>query len=256
MRTRTLLLSLLAVFAFSAVVASAAMAAETEEEQQLICRNATGKCEEASKKGFKSTEGVSTLAVSEATVSCKKDTDTGKIVGKESFEKVVVTFDECKGNNTKTKTECEVKSKGAPHADEIITNDLKGELGEVTGTESSTGVGLLLEGESSNVFVTLEGSCLPVTPSAVEGSVVGEVTPLAKSLHDEDVFALNASNEQKIKTFERSLAKHCSGAPAARKCEEDFSFKPSLKAFGALSATFVSKDENTFEEELEVRAGV
>jgi hypothetical protein len=244
---RKTLVCLIAVFAMSAVAATAA-SAETETEQQYF-ENAAGN--EPTLKGFTSKEGVSTLAVSTATVTCQKDTNVGKLVGKESVEKVVVTFTECKGK--KGVEACPVKSTNTTAAEQIKTNTLKGELGETA--ESSTGVGLLLEGESSNVFVTLEGTCLPVSPSAVEGSVVGEVTPLTLGLTDKTEFLVSAG-AQKIKTFERSLARHCAGAPAARKCTEDFSFTPSLKAFGTLAATFESKDENKFEEELRVHAGV
>jgi hypothetical protein len=222
---------------------------ENENEQQYF-ENAAGK--EPEKKGFTSKEGVSTLAVSTATVTCEKDTNAGKLVGKESVEKVVITFTGCKGK--KGTEECPVKSKGATGAEEIVTNSLKGELGEVAASEAASEVGLLLEGESSNVFVTLIGKCLPVEESAIEGSVVGEVTPLTLGLTDKTEFLVSAG-AQKIKTFERSLALHCSNALATRKCEADFSFKTGLKAFG-LVATFASKDENKFEEELKVHKGV
>jgi hypothetical protein len=250
---RKTLVCLIAVFALGAITASAALA-ETETEQQYF-ENAAGK--EPVKKGFTSKEGVSTLRVSGATVACKKDTDKGTIDAgwKESAEKVVVTFTECKGTNSVTEKECEVKSKGATHTNEIVTATLKGELGEVPASQATSEVGLLLEPESGNVFVTLEGSCLPVSPSAVEGSVVGEVTPLTLSLTDKTEFLLSGT-AQKITTFERSLAKHCTGAPAARECKADFSFTPKLSVFGKAGATFESKDENTFEEELKVHKGI
>lgn len=90
----------------------------------------------------------------------------------------------------------------------------------------------------------------------MEGSVVGEVTPLTLGFTDKVVFALNAvGGEQKIRTFERSFAQHCASAPAARQCKEDFSFKPKLEVF-TKAATFESKDENKFQEELKVNAGV
>jgi hypothetical protein len=275
---RKILVCLIAIFAVSAIAATAAMA-ETGPEQQFFtngkCIEPNGvaewwytetKCEtvsptkvgkweleEPTLKGFTSKEGVSTLAVSTATVTCQKDTNVGKIDAgwKESVEKVVVTFSECKGK--KGTEACPVKSTNTTVAEQIKTNSLKGELGETT--ESSTNVGLLLEGESSNVFVTLAGTCLPAGGGAVEGSVVGEVTPLTLGLTDKTEFLVSAG-VQKIKTFQRSLAKHCAGAPAARKCEADFSFTSSLKAFGTFAATFESKDENTFEEELRVNAGV
>jgi hypothetical protein len=218
------------------------------EQQEFLNKN--GK--EVEKKGFVSEEGVSTLAVTGASVTCQKDTDAGKLVGLESADKVVVTFKECKGK--KGTEECKVKSKGAAGSEEIVTNSLKGELGEVAAAEATKEVGLLLEGESSNVFVTLEGACLPVTPSAVEGSVVGEVTPLPLALMDNVEFLLNAG-AQKIKTFERSFAKHCAPAiAAARPCEEDASFKAKLTAF-TKEATFESKDKNEFEEKVEVKKG-
>jgi hypothetical protein len=249
---RKTLICLIAVFAVGAVAASAASAKDRggPSEQQEF-RNEKG--ESPRLKGFASKEGVSTLAVTGATVTCKEDTNVGKLVGKESLEKVVVTFTGCKGK--KGTEECPVKSTNTTVAEQVKTNTLRGELGEVAATEATSKVGLLLEGEASNIFVTLEGACLPASPSAVEGSVVGEVTPLTLGLTDKTEFLVSAG-AQKVKTFERSFASFCTGAPTARKCEEDFSFAPSLKAFGTLTATFESKDENTFEEPLEVFPGV
>jgi hypothetical protein len=246
------MLSMLAVFAVGAVAASAASAEVAAEQQQF--ENAAGK--EPTLKGFTSKEGVSRLTAGGAVVECKKDTDTGKLVGKESVKEVVVKFVECEEPTKK----CPVKSTGATNPNEIVTKSLKGELGEVNAVagEATSEVGLLLEGETSNVFVTLEGpaKCLPVEgPTAVEGSVVGEVTPLALARTDKTEFLVSAG-AQKIKTFERSFAAHCAGAPVARECKEDKSFKPTLSAFGGKPGTFESKDENEFGEELKVNKGV
>jgi hypothetical protein len=252
---RKTLICLIAVFAMSAVAATAA-SAETESEQQFF-QNA--KKEQPKLKGFTSKEEVSKLTVPSTgtTVECKKDTDVGKLVGRESVEKVVVTFKECE-NPAKT---CEVHSVVGTVKEvngTVKTLALKGELGEVAESEAASKVGLLLEGETSNVFVTLESSvagCLPVNPSTVEGGVVGEVKPLTLSKTDKVEFLLSGT-AQKIKVLERSFALHCANAPkATRECKEDAKFEPKLSAFGK-PATFESKDENTFEEELEVNAGV
>ncbi|MGH9917750.1 MAG: hypothetical protein ACRD6W_02590, partial [Nitrososphaerales archaeon] len=169
---------------------------------------------------------------------------------RERVEKVVVKFTECKGKNAKTGKECTVKSKeGKGGAEAIETKDLKGELGETA--ESKTNVGLLLEGETSSVFVTVEGECLPVSPSAIEGSVVAEVKPVEEFKKTTTlVFPATA-----IKSFERSFAKHCTGAPTARECKEDFSFTPKLTAFGTETATETTEDVTTYEENLKVHAG-
>jgi hypothetical protein len=280
---RKILVCLIAVFAVSAVAATAAMA-ETGPEQQFFtngkCIEPNGvaewwytenKCktvsptkvgkwelEEPKLKGFTSANEVgkaSVLRASVNTVECE-NTDVGKIDAgwKESVEKVIVTFTKCKGKNSKTSKTCTVKSKGATGAEEVVTNSLKGELGHVASTEATSEVGLLLEPTEGSVFVTLEGSCLEPTTAAIEGGIIGEVTPLTKGLKHKVVYALSGT-AQKITKFERSFAKHCTGAKVI-KCEEDKLGTTSLKFAGTIAATEEATDVTTFEEELEINKGI
>jgi hypothetical protein len=224
---------------------------ENEGEQQFF---QNGKNEEPLLKGLMSaneTGKASVLRASVNTVECEKNTDTGKLVGRESVEKVTVTFTKCKGKNSKTSKTCTVKSKGATGAEEIVTNSLKGELGEI---ETGSEVGLLLEPSTGVLFVTLEGSCLEPTTAAIEGGIIGEVTPLTKGLKDKVIYALNGT-AQKITKFERSFANHCALAKAI-KCEKpDQTGTTSLKFAGTIAATQETTDVNTFEEELEINKG-
>lgn len=223
------------------------------EQQQFVEKN--GK--EVVKKGFTSKEGISTLTVAGKKVECKADTDKGELTSKESVTKVVVTFTGCEIEViiNKLPVKCAISSKGIANAKkEIVTVSLKGELGEVAPAEATTEVGLLLEPESGTEFVTLNATGEPCNTieTKVTGQVAGEVTPLALAVKHNVVFALNTEGKQKIKKFERSFAKHCTGGV---NCVEDGEVKPKLTAFG-LEATFVSTDENTFEESVEVLKGL
>ncbi len=153
------------------------------------------------KNGFtgKSRAGLEpTLSTTLNTIKCKGgDTSTGKVSGDKtmSVENVVVTFKECRATTGGT---CAVKSTGAGNAEEIVTAALKGTLGRVLSKEATSEVGLVLEGPGS-VFVTLEGTCLTVSPTKVTGKVVGEVTPINKSQLTGELIFEATGNKQKIK---------------------------------------------------------
>jgi hypothetical protein len=225
-------------------------------QQEFVNKKGEG----AVKTKFTFKSGVSTFEAGTNTVICQTDNNTNKedtIVGRESVEKVKVTFNKCAGEETKTKEKCTVKSTTATGAEEIVTNELRGELGEVApGEAPNTGVGLLLE-PVKEPFVTLVGSCLSPKESAVEGALIGEVKPVnVLALTDEVKFEAPVSGTQKIKTIERSFAKHCTGVPVARECQEDAAVNATLKAFGSTKVSEATTDTNTFEEELEVRPGL
>jgi hypothetical protein len=55
---------------------------------------------------------------------------------------------------------------------------MDGELGSVKPAEAASGVGLLILPTAGTAFVTLEGECLPLSPSPVDGSIAAEVTPV------------------------------------------------------------------------------
>jgi hypothetical protein len=231
---RKTLICLIAVFAIGAVAASAALAADPGHQQEFN--------KELVKKKFVSKEGKGVLTVAGIAITCTADTNTGETIGKESLRNVVVTFTGCE----EPKTPCPVNSPGSGSG-VIKTNALKGELGEVAKAEATSEVGLLLEPETGSEFVKLEGSCIIKT--AVEGKVVGEVTPLTLSTKHNLEFAVSAG-KQKIKTFERSNALHCGTV-----CKEDEVIKAKLTAFGLEATEESLKDEVTFEEAIEVVKG-
>jgi hypothetical protein len=231
-RIRIIGLALVAVFAMTAVAASPAFAADSE---QLFKQAGT-------KQKFKSTSGVGKLTANGQVVECKKDKGSGELNAKQtaSVKNVVVTFEECKSE--KEGVTCEVKSKGAGKTNEVATVKLKGELGEVAAAEATSEVGLLLEPESGTAFVILEGTCLQVSPTEVTGSVAGEVTPVGKNQLTGKLEFKVPGGAQAIKTFERSTT--------------DAVVKPSLKVFGLFTATQETSSEETFEELTEVVKGL
>ncbi len=161
-KARGVFLTLVAVVAMSAVMASAAFAAEPEFKP-------------GTKQAFTGTSGVLTMESSAAKVTCSKSTSSGEITGASTVGAVVLTLAECKieqgGNSTP------LTSVGARHQGEIVTNALDGELGEVATSEATTGVGLVLKPASGKDWAIVEG---PIT-SALEGSVAAEVTPVKTS---------------------------------------------------------------------------
>jgi hypothetical protein len=235
-KIKLMLLSIVAALAMSAVVANAALAeAQQEFNKTPVKTKVTG------------TSGAAVLTAGGQKVSCKEDTNSGK-AGLGSIKNITVIFKGCSSENAKTKAKCEVQSKASKGGAGVVeTNELSGELGEVAAAEAKSEVGLLLVPASGNVFVTLEGTCLQVNPTAVEGSIVGEVTP-TKTLSTEGkvVFALTKA-AQSIKKFERGRAE-IGG-------KEDEKVTPKLTVFNGKAATEETTDTNTFEEALEVLPG-
>jgi hypothetical protein len=176
---------------------------------------------------FTSESGSGTLETSSGTVvSCLTDLSTGEVTGPKTVGGVVVTFHNCSSKNSSEG--CSVKSTNGPNSSLIITSPLDGELGSVKSTESSSGVGLLLLPTSGTVFVTLEGVCLPVSPSPVDGSVVGEVTPVngPSSKDGNLIFLGSPKGKQKIKEI----------------IVLGVTVKPTLKALGLLESNEITSD--------------
>lgn len=121
--------------------------------------------------------GVTGLAVlgtaATSPVDCASSTTTGEISGAKKVGNVMITFSGC---HSSEKSGCSVKSAHGGTG-EILTETLDGELGSVKTTEAESGVGLLLLPTSGTTFVLLEGSCLLSSPSPVDGTIAGQVTP-------------------------------------------------------------------------------
>lgn len=113
---------------------------------------------------------------------------------------------------------CTQKSVGASEG-EIVSTTLKGELGTVKTSEATSGVGILIEPETTKKFYTLvKTECAAET--SVVGSVAAEVSPIGVSqLTEKLTFNANGTS-QSIKTIS-VLGK---------------AVKPELEAFG-LEAT-------------------
>jgi hypothetical protein len=180
--------------------------------------------------GSDSTSALETSSTSP--VDCTSSTAAGEITGATKVGGVVITYSGC---SSKEGSGCTVKGSGAS-AGEIVTNTLDGELGEVATTEAPSGVGLLLLATSGTTFATLEGSCLPFSPSAVEGTIAAEVLPVeAPGSSGKLVFA-GSKSIPKIKTI----------------LVLDHTVKPSLLALGLLGSSETSTEALKFGEEIEV----
>jgi hypothetical protein len=220
---RLVSLALVTVFAIAAVGASAASAFP---EFKVL----------PSVKTFKGESGVGLLTASSEEVKCTTDGNTGEVTTMDSVGKVTVTFSGCKVTNKKGT--CTIKSTNTSTAGLIVTNSLRGLLGEVAASESTSKVGLLLEPESGVTFVTLEKTAAPCESieTAVEGTLAGEVTPINASQTTGKVVFLAPSAKQRIKEIT---------VLAGTK-------KPKLTAFGIATATEETTETNTFGGNIEV----
>jgi len=220
-------ITLTAVLMLGAVGASTASAAAPE------FRHRGG---EVVKRKFKSTTGVAKLDAAGTVVTCaSSSTAEGAEIEKGNAAKeqknvkgVVVTFKKCESENSKGE-KCKVHSKGK--VEEIKTESLSGELGKVAKAEAESEVGLDLKPTFGKIFVTLEGTCLPISPSPVEGSVIGEPSR-KEELKGKLVFA-TFGGRQRIQQFEGG-------------------FKDTLEAFKISEATEETTATITFEETVEV----
>jgi|SRR5580692_690800 hypothetical protein len=106
-------------------------------------------------------------------VECLSSVSHGEITGAKTVGNLVVVFHNC---HTPEGSGCSLKSEGGPNTSLITIRTMDGELGSVKKAEALSGVGILVLPTTGTAFVTLEGTCLPVSPSPVDGAIVGEVT--------------------------------------------------------------------------------
>ncbi len=232
-----MLVALLALGAIGVSVASAMIESKAEFIKGGI----------KTKNGFtgKSRAGLEpTLTTTLNTIKCKSDTSTGKISGDKtmSVENLVITFKECKAI---TGGGCAIKSTGAGNVEEIVMNPLKGTLGRVMSKEATSEVGLVLEGPGS-VFVTLEGTCLIVSPTKITGKIAGEITPINKSQLTGNLIFEATGNKQRIK-------KVCLLPFGTLPCTGTLN-EPVLEVSAAEVGSEMTAEELTFEENTEVKA--
>jgi hypothetical protein len=155
-------LSLVAVFAMTAVTAASASAAAPEFTV-------------ASK--FESKGGAGTLETSKSKekVKCTAEKDSGENAVGKTVSKVTVTFTGCESSGFKCST-------SGQSSGEIKTNPLKGELVFLAeGGKVTTKVGLALEPETGTEFV--EFNCAGgIVKVKVKGSVLGEIKPIKEKV--------------------------------------------------------------------------
>jgi hypothetical protein len=115
--------------------------------------------------------GVSTIKGALETIECTANTGTASAVGGHEVAKTTLKFTKCKSSKG-----CAVKSPEAG-AEEVRTKELVGELIYLK-AEKTTPVGLLLKPASGTEVTRVEGTCLFFKPTIVNGSFMGEVTPI------------------------------------------------------------------------------
>jgi hypothetical protein len=163
-------------------------------------------------------------------ISCTSSTTTGSITGPRKVGSVTITFSGCHSNEG---SGCTVKGGGAGTG-KITTNTLDGELG--LATQSTLAIALLLLPTSGTEFVKIEGSCLLASPTAVNGSVAGEINPINRSESSAKLIFSGSGGKPTI-TSVKVLST---------------TVKPSLKAFSLLEASENASAALTFAEAVRV----
>jgi hypothetical protein len=168
-------------------------------------------------------------------VSCGQESLVGEIISQDSGE-LVATFTACKAHKAGEIEECAVNSTNAePESGEIITNTLKGLLGLVAKTESTSGVGLLVEPARGAVFTTIAESHCTIE-AATEGTVTGEVSPVNTISLSGQLAFIGSKGTQKIKAI-LILGK---------------TVKTQLKAFGLVNASISDRGEDRLAAAIEI----
>lgn len=165
MRLRTLGLALVAVFAMSAVAASAASATLPEFGSssgfpvKFTSHNKTGVEPKLH----------STTALGAHNVACKESKDKGEVLNSKEVGKIKVEYKGCveEGTTKKCTTTGEV-------AGVIVTKELKGRIGYIS--EPAKTVGVELEPVTAPLFA--EFTCETVGKVKVEGCTIGQAKPV------------------------------------------------------------------------------
>jgi hypothetical protein len=168
------------------------------------------------------------------TLTCQKDLGTGEIIAPDSVGGVSVTFSECTGKKNETEKACTVKSTNGGPGEIKTATTLKGLYGLVAHTESTSGVGLLLEPETGKVFVNIASATCAIE-AAVEGSLAGEVPLQPISLLGRLLF-IGTAGTQKIKKITVLSGEK----------------KPELSAFGLVKASEQTNEVIHFSVAIEI----
>jgi hypothetical protein len=219
LKSKSVLLALVAVFAMSAVVTAAASA--TTPEFKPV----------PTKKKFTVVQSGSADALWGVNVStCTKGTATGEITGARTVGDVVLVYTGCTASG-ETKSGCPLSSEGAK-AGEVVIKPLSGELGTA---EPSGHVGLLLKPETKKVWTTFAGDeCSFETE--MSGSLAGLVQTTGKKQTTNKLEFNAPSGVQEIRSFKLD-----SGTLEAPKLTVD-----------TMTYGIAATDELKFEEAVEV----
>jgi hypothetical protein len=207
-------LALALVCAISAGAASTASAADPEFGGSV-------------KQTFKGTSGTGTIASTVGEITCSSDSSTGEVTGTSQIGKVVVTFSGCVAKEGEKA--CTAKSAGGATG-KIVTKTLMGELGLVSKSEAPSGAGLLVLPETAKVLATIEAACLAPALSSLEGSVVGEASPVGGLSTTATLGFAGGAGKQSIKEI---------GVLGT-------TVKPKLLGFGAVTVSEDSTEALTF----------
>ncbi len=136
-------------------------------------------------------------------ITCKSSESSGYIEIPNHVNSVTTSFFGCKGEETSTKTTCEVKSVTPVGAtEEIVFNTLHGVLGTVAEAESTTGIGISLSPEAAGPDTEVEGSCLSEKTSVLEGGMISEIAPINKAVENFELTSAISSKKDRISKFE------------------------------------------------------
>jgi hypothetical protein len=154
-RIRIVVLTMVAVFATSAVAASSAAAVLPEFSP-------------SSGVTLNGTSGAGLLETKSGTkVTCTSNTDSGEITGPKAVSKIKVTFKGCESGGFKCST-------AGAASGELVTEELKATLGYINATTKEVGVDFTPVGAKFIEFNCV-GGIIEVT---VTGSVICPVTPI------------------------------------------------------------------------------
>jgi hypothetical protein len=185
---KTLMVALLAVFAFSAIAATVASATLPEYSGSTA-------------KEFGSESGVAKLKmIGGITVICKSSIGNGSMNTNASTKKagtVTVTFRNCTASGEECHSTAPAKSDGSG---EIETNSLNMELGYIaTGLQPKVGELLTSTAGKKAALTTFECKLLPDESIVVTGGVIGEITPI-NVLSNTFELAFDGSSTEVLKT--------------------------------------------------------
>lgn len=219
---RSVFLSLLAVFALSAVASATAYAGLPE----IV----NSKGELPVKPGFTSTSKKGTFETAKGEkLTCEKDKDKGKITGPKT-DTVTITFEECKSSgiacNTKGSKSGVIEFEASSKL--VYTNEAKKEVGEVL---------------SPTAELTIE--CTALETLKVKGSLICKITPVNELTLTATLSCKQKKGVQEPTEYEEEGKKVKEITETEGKGAKSFKFEQS---------GLESEDTLTFEEEVEIKA--